>query len=325
MREIDGKKVKLFSLSSNVPLAKEIAKTSDIPLSVVDVLKFADGEISVNIEESVRGCHIFVIQSTSSPANEHYMELFIMIDALKRASAASINIIMPYYGYSRQDRKSRSREPITAKLVADMIQSAGANRVVSIDLHAGQIQGFFDIPIDNFPAAPLLATYFKNISKENLIVVSPDHGGTTRARSFARLFGVPIAIIDKRRPEPNKAEVMNVIGKVRGKTCILVDDIIDTAGTIIAGAQALKEAGANKVYACATHGVLSFEAVKKLSNSCIEKIVITNTIKHDKLKDNNKFEILSIGHLLGKSVLNIVKDEPISQIFNDIYKDPLKL
>ena len=248
-----------------------------------------------------------------------------MVDALKRASATQITLLVPYFGYSRQDRKAKSRQPITAKLVADLIQTAGANRVVSIDLHAGQIQGFFDIPIDNFPAAPLLATYFKNISKENLIVVSPDHGGTTRARSFARLFGVPIAIIDKRRPEPNKAEVMNVIGKVRGKTCILVDDIIDTAGTIIAGAQALKEAGANKVYACATHGVLSFEAVKKLSNSCIEKIVITNTIKHDKLKDNNKFEILSIGHLLGKSVLNIVKDEPISQIFNDIYKDPLKL
>src|SRR5690554_4571526 len=221
MVEIDGKKVKLFALSGNRPLAEEIAKCTNIPLSNANVVKFADEEMTVSIEESVRGCHVFIVQATSSPVNEHYMELFIMIDALKRASAASINVIMPYYGYSRQDRKSRSREPITAKLVADMIQSAGASRVVCIDLHAGQIQGFFDIPIDNFPAAPLLATYFKNISKENLIVVSPDHGGTTRARSFARLFGVPIAIIDKRRPEPNKAEVMNVIGKVRGKTCIL--------------------------------------------------------------------------------------------------------
>ncbi len=323
--EIAGKKVQLFTLSANYDLAEEISLASGIPLSKLTIERFADGEIGININDSVRGNHVFVIQPTSSPVNEHLMELLIMVDALKRASATQITLLVPYFGYSRQDRKAKSRQPITAKLVADLIQTAGANRVVSIDLHAGQIQGFFDIPIDNFPAAPLLATYFKNISKENLIVVSPDHGGTTRARSFARLFGVPIAIIDKRRPEPNKAEVMNVIGKVRGKTCILVDDIIDTAGTIIAGAQALKEAGANKVYACATHGVLSFEAVKKLSNSYIEKIVITNTIKHDKLKDNNKFEILSIGHLLGKSVLNIVKDEPISQIFNDIYKDPLKL
>ena len=264
--EIAGKKVQLFTLSANYDLAEEISLASGIPLSKLTIERFADGEIGININDSVRGNHVFVIQPTSSPVNEHLMELLIMVDALKRASATQITLLVPYFGYSRQDRKAKSRQPITAKLVADLIQTAGANRVVSIDLHAGQIQGFFDIPIDNFPAAPLLATYFKNISKENLIVVSPDHGGTTRARSFARLFGVPIAIIDKRRPEPNKAEVMNVIGKVRGKTCILVDDIIDTAGTIIAGAQALKEAGANKVYACATHGVLSFEAVKKLSN-----------------------------------------------------------
>ena len=279
MREIDGKKVKLFSLSSNVPLAKEIAKTSDIPLSVVDVLKFADGEISVNIEESVRGCHIFVIQSTSSPANEHYMELFIMIDALKRASAASINIIMPYYGYSRQDRKSRSREPITAKLVADMIQSAGASRVVCIDLNAGQIKGFFDIPIDNFPAAPLIASYFKRKKINDLVIVSPDHGGATRARTFARLLGgAPLAIIDKRRPQPNIAEVVNIIGEVKGKTALIVDDIIDTAGTLIAAAQALKNAGATEVYAAASHPVLSPPAVERLENSCIKEVIVTNTI-----------------------------------------------
>ncbi|NLL69185.1 MAG: ribose-phosphate pyrophosphokinase, partial [Acholeplasmataceae bacterium] len=312
----DGKKVKLFSLSSNVPLAKEIAKTSDIPLSVVDVLKFADGEISVNIEESVRGCHIFVIQSTSSPANEHYMELFIMIDALKRASAASINIIMPYYGYSRQDRKSRSREPITAKLVADMIQSAGASRVVCIDLHAGQIQGFFDIPIDNFPAAPLIATYFKRKKINDLVIVSPDHGGATRARTFARLLGgAPLAIIDKRRPQPNMAEVVNIIGEVKGKTALIVDDIIDTAGTLIAAAQALKNAGATEVYAAASHPVLSPPAVERLENSCIKEVIVTNTIDI-KEKTSKKIKQLSIGPLLGEAILHLVKDEAISQIFN---------
>lgn len=316
MREIDGKKVKLFSLSSNVPLAKEIAKTSDIPLSVVDVLKFADGEISVNIEESVRGCHVFVIQSTSSPANEHYMELFIMIDALKRASAASINIIMPYYGYSRQDRKSRSREPITAKLVADMIQSAGASRVVCIDLHVGQIQGFFDIPIDNFPAAPLIATYFKRKKINDLVIVSPDHGGATRARTFARLLGgAPLAIIDKRRPKPNMAEVVNIIGEVKGKTALIVDDIIDTAGTLIAAAQAIKNAGATEVYAAASHPVLSPPAVERLENSCIKEVIVTNTIEI-KEKTSKKIKQLSIGPLLGEAILHLVKDEAISQIFN---------
>lgn len=321
MREIDGKKVKLFSLSSNVPLAKEIAKTSDIPLSVVDVLKFADGEISVNIEESVRGCHIFVIQSTSSPANEHYMELFIMIDALKRASAASINIIMPYYGYSRQDRKSRSREPITAKLVADMIQSAGASRVVCIDLHAGQIQGFFDIPIDNFPAAPLIASYFKRKKINDLVIVSPDHGGATRARTFARLLGgAPLAIIDKRRPQPNIAEVVNIIGEVKGKTVLIVDDIIDTAGTLIAAAQALKNAGATEVYAAASHPVLSPPAVERLENSCIKEVIVTNTIDI-KEKTSKKIKQLSIGPLLGEAILHLVKDEAISQIFNRMDED----
>ena len=321
MREIDGKKVKLFSLSSNVPLAKEIAKTSDIPLSVVEVLKFADGEISVNIEESVRGCHVFVIQSTSSPANEHYMELFIMIDALKRASAASINIIMPYYGYSRQDRKSRSREPITAKLVADMIQSAGASRVVCIDLHVGQIQGFFDIPIDNFPAAPLIATYFKRKKINDLVIVSPDHGGATRARTFARLLGgAPLAIIDKRRPQPNMAEVVNIIGEVKGKTALIVDDIIDTAGTLIAAAQALKNAGATEVYAAASHPVLSPPAVERLENSCIKEVIVTNTIEI-KEKTSKKIKQLSIGPLLGEAILHLVKDEAISQIFNRMDED----
>ena len=322
---VDGKKIQLFTLSANKELADKIVKASGIPLSNVSIERFSDGEIGININDSVRGNHVFVIQPTSNPANEHIMEMLIMIDALKRASATQITLLMPYFGYSRQDRKAKSRQPITAKLVADMIQTAGANRVVSLDLHAAQIQGFFDIPIDNFPAAPLLATYFKDIDRENLIIVSPDHGGTTRARSFARLFDVPIAIIDKRRPAPNQAEVMNIIGNVDGKTCILVNDIIDTGGTIIAGAEALKKAGAECVYACATHGVLSGKAIERLENSPISKIVLTDTINHKSLKNHAKFEILTVGYMLGKAILNIVKDEPISQIFNNIYKNPLKL
>lgn len=243
---IDGKKVQLFALSANVELAKEISEYSGIPISKCEINKFADGEIGLNIEQSVRGNHIFVVQPTNNPVNEHLMELLIMIDALKRASATSVTILMPYFGYSRQDRKAKSRQPITAKLVADLIQTAGANRVICIDLHAAQVQGFFDIPIDNFPAAPLLASYFNKRYLDDLIVVSPDHGGVTRARSFARLFDVPIAIIDKRRPAPNQAEVINVIGDVTDKTCILFDDIIDTGGTLIAGAEALLKRGAKK-------------------------------------------------------------------------------
>ena len=226
--EIDGKKVQLFTLSANKAIAEEVSKESKIPLSNISVMRFADGEIGLNIDESVRGNHIFIVQPTSKPVNENLMEALIMTDALKRASAASVTLIMPYFGYSRQDRKAKSRQPITAKLVADLIQTAGANRVICIDLHAAQIQGFFDIPIDNFPAAPLLASYFQKMPTDDLVVVSPDHGGATRARSFARFFETPIAIIDKRRPEPNKAEVMNVIGDVSGKTCIVIDDIIDT-------------------------------------------------------------------------------------------------
>ncbi len=242
-----------------------------------------------------------------------------MIDALKRASATSVTILMPYFGYSRQDRKAKSRQPITAKLVADLIQTAGANRVICIDLHAAQVQGFFDIPIDNFPAAPLLASYFNKRYLDDLIVVSPDHGGVTRARSFARLFDVPIAIIDKRRPAPNQAEVINVIGDVTDKTCILFDDIIDTGGTLIAGAEALLKRGAKKVLAAATHAVFSRGAMEKLEASKISKIVVTNTIYHEKIKDSKKFVVLSIGQLLGQTVLNIIKDEPISQVFEQFF------
>jgi ribose-phosphate pyrophosphokinase len=317
---IDGKKVKLFTLSGNRPLAEEISKYSKIPLSTVSVLKFADGEMTVNIEKSVRGCHVFVVQPTSTPVNEHYMELFIMIDALKRASAASINIIMPYYGYSRQDRKSRSREPITSKMIADMLQTVGASRIICIDLHAGQIQGFFDIPIDNFPAAPLLASYFKRKRIKDLVIISPDHGGATRARSFARLLGgAPLAIIDKRRPEPNVAEVINIIGEVKGKTAIIVDDIIDTAGTLVAASGALKKAGAVEIYATATHPILSDPAIEKLEESCIKEVIVTNTIELK--KTSKKIKQLSIGKLLGETILHLMRDEAISQIFNRMDED----
>lgn len=319
MSIVDGKKVKLFSLSSNKKLAQEISEESGIPLSECEVTRFADGEIGVNITESVRGHHVFVIQPTSKPVNDHLMEVLIFTDALKRASAASITIIMPYYGYSRQDRKAKSRQPITAKLVADLLQVSGVDRVICIDLHAAQIQGFFDIPIDNFPGMPLLASYFLKLNLPNVTIVSPDHGGVTRARSFAKFFNAPIAIIDKRRPEANKAEVMNIIGDVEGRTCIMVDDIIDTGGTLMAGAEALVNAGATAVYAAATHPLLSNNAIERLQNSAIKKVVVTNTVVIENLKQYDKITQLSIGGLLGKAVINIIDDEPISQIFEQIY------
>ncbi|MBE0700206.1 MAG: ribose-phosphate pyrophosphokinase [Acholeplasmataceae bacterium] len=319
MSIIEGKKIKLFALSSNKKLAEEISKSAGLEISSVEVVKFADGEISINIEESVRGHDVFVIQSTSAPANENLMELLILADALKRASAKTVTVLMPYYGYSRQDRKSKSRQPITAKLVADMLQVAGINRVICIDLHAAQIQGFFNIPIDNFPAAPLLADYFIHTRKlKNLVIVSPDHGGVTRARVFARILNAPLAIIDKRRTEPNKAEVPNIIGDVEGKIAIMVDDIIDTAGTLIAGAQALIGAGATHVYAAATHPVFSGDALKRIDESVLSEVVVTDTITLPKDCCSKKIKQLSIGPLLGQSILHIVKDEPISQIFDRI-------
>jgi len=319
MSIVSGKKIKLFALSSNRALAEEISRTSGIEISNVDVVRFADGEISINIEESVRGHDVFVVQSTSSPANEHVMELLILADAVKRASAKSLTVLMPYYGYSRQDRKAKSRQPITAKLIADMLQVAGVDRLICIDLHAAQIQGFFNIPIDNFPAAPLLADYFLYTKKlENIVVVSPDHGGVTRARVFARILNAPLAIIDKRRPAPNQAEVQNIIGDVAGRTAIMVDDIIDTAGTLIAGAEALMKAGATKVYAAATHPVFSSDSVERIDKSVLCEVVVTDTISIPNGYSSKKITQLSIGPLLGQSILHIVKDEPISQIFDKI-------
>ena len=308
--------LQLFSLNSNPILAQEIAKVIGVELGKCSVSRFSDGEIQINIEESIRGCNVYVIQSTSAPVNEHVMELLIMIDALKRASAKTINIVMPYYGYARQDRKARSREPITAKLVANLLETAGATRVITLDLHAPQIQGFFDIPIDHLMGVPILADYFKEKQLDDVVIVSPDHGGVTRARKMADRLKAPIAIIDKRRPKPNVAEVMNIIGNVQGKTTILVDDIIDTAGTITLAANALAEHGAKEVYACCTHPVLSGPAIERIQNSKIKELVVTNTIAIPEEKKTSKIVELSVAPLIGEAIIRVHEEQSISALFD---------
>lgn len=312
----------IFALNSNVPLAKKIAERVGVPLSKSSVERFSDGEIQINIEDSVRGKDVYLVQSTSEPVNDNLMELLIMIDAVHRASASSINIVMPYYGYARQDRKTRAREPITAKLVADMLQVSGADRVLSLDLHAPQIQGFFDIPVDNLMGAPLLADYFlRNKLQEDAVVVSPDHGGVTRARKLAEFLGTGIAIVDKRRPKANVAEVMNIIGNVKGKRAIIIDDMIDTAGTITLAAQALIDAGATEVYASATHAVLSGPAVQRLNDSVIKKLVLTDSINQPEDKKLDKTEIVSVGPLMGDAIKLIQTHKPLSPLFNTRYEE----
>lgn len=315
MALIHGSQVKIFALSANKQLGEEIANYLGLPLTDCSTVRFADGEVMVNISETVRGHDVFVIQPTSNPVNESYMELLIFIDALKRASAKTINIVMPYYGYSRQDRKARAREPISAKLMADLLQQAGASRVLAMDLHAAQIQGFFNIPIDNFEALPVLVQYFKDQKVEDIVVVSPDHGGTTRARKFALYFDAPIAIIDKRRPKPNVAEVMNIIGDVKDKNVIVVDDIIDTAGTITVAAKALKDAGAKDIYVACSHPILSNPAVERIENSPIKKVVSTNSIQIDKSKQSDKIIQLSIAKIMGQGILNIIDGKSVSYLF----------
>ncbi len=315
MAVFHGSKVKIFALSSNKKLAKEIADYVGIPLSESEVTHFADGEININIPETVRGHKVFVIQSTCDPVNEHIMELLIMMDALKRASAREINVVIPYYGYSRQDRKAKARQPISAKLVADLLQVAGATRVICMDLHAPQIQGFFDIPIDNFRSLPIIARYLKKKNLPDLVVVSPDHGGVTRARALADTLSTTIAIIDKTRPEPNVAEVMNIIGKVRGKNCIMIDDMIDTGGSISAASAALKEAGAKDIYACCTHPLLSGNAIELIMKAPIVEMVCTNTIDLPAHKYFSKLVQLSIAELLGQGIINIIDDQGVSTLF----------
>src|SRR5699024_10003922 len=274
---------------------------------------------SISIEESVRGCDVFVIQPTSQPVNEHLMELLIMVDALKRASAKTINLVIPYNGYARQDRKSRSREPITAKLVANLLETAGANRVISLDLHAPQIQGFFDIPIDHLIGVSLLSDYFsekEDLDFEEVVVVSPDHGGVTRARKMADRLKTPIAIIDKRRPKPKVAEVMNIVGEIDGKTAIIIDDIIDTAGTITLAADALVKKGAKEVYACCTHPVLSGPARERIENSRIKELVVTNSIQLPEDRKPSNVKELSVAELLAQAIVRVYEQESVSVLFD---------
>lgn len=314
-------KLKIFALNSNRPLAQKIADEVGVELGKLSVDRFSDGEIQINIEESVRGDNVYVIQSTSAPVNDNLMELMIMIDALRRASANTINVVLPYYGYARQDRKARSREPITAKLVANMLQNSGVTRIVALDLHAAQIQGFFDIPVDHLMGAPLLVDYFINEGvAANAVVVSPDHGGVTRARALAEFLKAPIAIIDKRRPRPNVAKIMNIIGDVKGKKCIMIDDMIDTAGTISKGAQALMDAGAEEVYASATHAVLSGPAIERLDNSPLKQVVVTDSIQLPDEKQIDKIVQVSVAPLIGAAIKRINENRPVSPLFNNRFE-----
>lgn len=314
-----GTSIKIFSANSNQELAKEIARHVGVPMGNSKVSYFSDGEISLDIHETVRGADVFVIQSTCSPVNTNIMELLIMIDAFKRASAAQITAVIPYYGYARQDRKVKARDPITAKLVADLITSAGADRVLTIDLHAAQIQGFFNIPVDHLVGMPILAKDYieRNFVGDDLVIVSPDLGSVTRARNFAHKLNAPLAIIDKRRPKANVAEVMNIIGDVQGKRAILVDDLIDTAGTLEQGALALLErGGAKEVYACCTHGVLSGPAIERIIRSPIKELLVTNTIPVPPEKQIDKIRVLSVAPLFAEAIERIYEGLPVSTLFN---------
>lgn len=313
-------KLKIFSLSSNRPLAKKIADEVGVELGKLSVDRFSDGEIQINIEESIRGDNVYIVQSTSAPVNDNLMELLIMIDALRRASAKTINVVMPYYGYARQDRKARSREPITAKLVANMLQNSGVDRVIALDLHAAQIQGFFDIPVDHLMGAPLLADYFiKQGVAKDAVVISPDHGGVVRARALAEFLKAPIAIIDKRRPKANVAKIMHIIGNVKGKKCIMIDDMIDTAGTITLGSKALMEAGATSVYASCTHAVLSGPAIQRLEDSPIKEVVVTDSIRLPKEKQIDKIKQVSVAPLIADAIKRINENRPVSPLFKNLF------
>lgn len=312
-----GSEIKIIAGNSNMELAQKIADYVGVKVADCLVTKFSDGEISVNINETVRGCDVFVIQSTNDPVNDNLMELLIMIDALRRASAGRITAVIPYYGYARQDRKAKARDPITAKLVANLITAAGADRVLTMDLHASQIQGYFDIPLDHLLGGSLLAEYFNSKNIEDLVVVSPDLGSVTRSRKFAnQLDGeVPLAIIDKRRPKANVCEVMNLIGDVKGKNVIMLDDMIDTAGTITNAANALKEFGAKNIYACCTHAVLSGPAIERIEDSAISELIVLDTIKLPKEKENDKIKVLTVAEMFGEAIKKIFANESVSVLF----------
>jgi ribose-phosphate pyrophosphokinase len=306
---------KMFALNSNPKLAAEMAQLLGCELGKCSVSRFSDGEIRINIEESVRGSEVYLVQSTSQPSNEYIMELLIMIDALKRASARTINVVIPYYGYARQDRKARSREPITAKLIANLLEIAGAARVITMDLHAPQIQGFFDIPVDQLIGVPILSRYFEEKRLEDIVIVAPDNGGVVRARKMASRLHAPIAFIDKRRPQPNVSEVMNIVGNIEGKNAIIIDDLIDTAGTISLAANALIEKGAKAVYACCTHPVLSGPAISRIESSSIKELVITNSIELPDEKMSRKITTLSIAPLLVDAIERIHNEKSVSPLF----------
>ncbi|WP_406677463.1 ribose-phosphate diphosphokinase [Moorella sp. ACPs] len=314
--ETESARLKIFSGNANPELAREIGAYLGVPLGAAKVSRFSDGEISIAIDESVRGEDVFVIQPTCEPVNDNLMELLILIDALRRASAWRITAVVPYYGYARQERKTRARDPISAKLVANLITAAGADRVLTMDLHAAAIQGFFDIPVDHLTAVPILADYFKSKGFDRAVVVSPDLGGVTRARNFAERIGAEIAIIDKRRPAPNVAEIMNLIGDVKNKTVIMIDDLIDTAGTICQGAGALMEQGARAVYACCTHPVLSGPARERLAAAPLQEVVVCNTIPVPESKEMAQLRRLSVAPLLGEAIIRIHKDLSVSKLFD---------
>jgi len=309
-------RIRIFSGNATPDLAAKITKNLGVPLGKANVSIFSDGETRVEINENVRGMDIFIIQSTCPPVNVTLMELLIMIDAMKRASAYRITAVIPYYGYARQDRKVAPRAPISAKLVADLIATAGANRVLSMDLHAGQIQGFFNIPVDNLFATPVLLDYIKENYSDNTVIVSPDTGGVVRARAFATRMGVGLAIIDKRREGPNEAQVMNIIGNVEGKKVVVLDDLIDTAGTVVQAAKALREAGALEVSVCCTHPVLSGPAIERLEGSDLKEIIVTDTIPlHDGARTCKRIKVLSVAGLLSEAVRRIYYDDSVSSLF----------
>jgi len=313
----DIRRLRIFSGNANLALAKEIANHLGLTMGNAFVGHFNNGETQVIIDESVRGKDVFIVQPTCNPVNDSMMELLIMVDAAKRASARTITAVIPYYAYARQDRKTRGREPISAKLMANLLTTAGVTRVITVDLHAGQIQGFFDIPVDHLPGVPLLADYIRSKNLDELIVVSPDLGGVTRARQLADRLHAPIAIIEKRRPMPGVAEVMNLIGNVAGRTAVMIDDIVDTAGSLTEGANALMKNGAKEVYACCTHGVLSDPAVARIKASVIKELVITNTIPLPLEKECDKIKVLSMAPLLGEAILRIFSELPVSKMFEE--------
>ena len=313
---IHGKDIKVFAANSNKPLAEKIARQLGLPLSKCEVGTFSDGEITVSIGETVRGSDVFLIQSTCTPVNNNLMELLIMIDAMKRASAGRITAVIPYFGYARQDRKSKSRDPISAKLVADLISAAGADRVLTMDLHAAQIQGFFNIPLDHLEGMPILSQYIERKNLEDLVIVSPDLGSVNRARKIANRLDVPIAIIDKRRPKPNVSEIMNIIGDINGKNVVIIDDIIDTAGTLCNAANALKERGAKSVRACATHGVLSGPAIQRIEESALEEIILLDTIQLPEEKQIEKIKVTTVATVFADAIRRIYADQSVSTLFD---------